>query len=366
MDLNKACLHLALEKQGTKNYPFITGAEGEGFKNLLYSFVYFKKVLTQEYGIDFATRDINTPEDSYFLVCWDDPHTIKAEKKPGQLWILLIYEPVVYAPEGWDKKYHEKFDYVFTFDETLVDNKKYFYYPFAMDTKYFSIPNVVSEEEFKRRKLATIVSNAVHKYPDPQHPGSTHHLRYNTIKWYGKHHPDDFGFYSGSFLKRDYYFGFKGARVVKKLLPAQLYNRLAAAAQQDLLKVFQSELTPLGKFEVIKNYNFYYCYENTVGTNGYVSEKIFDCFYSGLVPIYWGAPNVKELIPYKCFIEGKDFDNDKSLYSFIKGMDYQTYRSYLEQAQIFLRSREMERFTVKYSIDCILKPIHDLLINRTV
>src|SRR5215211_8424552 len=141
MNINKAALHINSEKQGTKNYPFLAGPEGDGFKNLLYSFVYFKRVLAAEYGIDFATDDINLPEDSFLLVCWDNPHTLKAEKKKGQLWCLLIYEPAIYFPESWDKKYHDRFDYIFTYDETLVDNKKYFYYPFAMDTEYFSIPD---------------------------------------------------------------------------------------------------------------------------------------------------------------------------------------------------------------------------------
>ncbi|MBK7706925.1 MAG: hypothetical protein IPJ30_14455 [Acidobacteria bacterium] len=134
--------------------------------------------------------------------------------------------------------------------------------------------------------------------------------------------------------------------------------------QKDLIKVYKGELAPLEKFDVIKKYNFYYCYENTIGINGYVCEKIFDCFYCGVVPIYWERQNIKELIPYDCFIDGREFKDDESLYAFIEGMDYQTYRHYLEQAQVFLRSPEMERFTVKNSIDCILSPLMNHIENR--
>jgi hypothetical protein len=190
------------------------------------------------------------------------------------------------------------------------------------------------------------------------------HLRYNTIKWFGENHPDDFRFYGGTFRKKDYYFGFKGVGYVKKLLPSKLFHSLARIAQRDLVKVYGGELAPLEKFEVIKKYNFYYCYENTQGLNGYVSEKIFDCLYSGIVPIYWGAPNVKELIPYDCFIEGKDFEDQRQLYSYLKRMNYERYRDYLEQARIFLRSKEMERFTVRNSNDCILAPMKDRIENR--
>lgn len=363
MNVRKACLHIGSELHGTKNYPFIAGAEGVGFKNLLFPYVYFKQRIA-EYGIDLATKDINSPVDSFLVFCLDDPHKLDVEKGDEQVWCLLINDPPVYYPESWDPKQHERFDYVFTYDETLVDDTKYFYYPIAQDTEYFSIPEIVSEAEFHLRTLATNVSNAVQKHQDTQFPNCTHYRRYNTIKWYGKDHPEDFGFYSGTFLKRDYYFSFRGVRFLKKVLPKYSFRKLAASSQKDLIKVFKGELAPLEKFEVIKNYKFYYCYENTVGINGYVTEKIFDCFYCGIVPIYWGAPNIKELIPYKCFVDGRDFSDEESLYAFIKGMDYAAYRNYLEQAQVFLRSTEMERFTVKNSIDCILKPLMPHIENR--
>jgi hypothetical protein len=208
------------------------------------------------------------------------------------------------------------------------------------------------------------VSHAIHKYPDPKNSGSTLHRRYDTLKWFGKNHPEDFRFYGGTFVPRDYYFGFRGIRLVKRLLPKSFFHSLASRVQQDLIKVYGGELAPLEKFDVIKKYNFYYCYENTIGINGYVCEKIFDCFYCGVVPIYWGAPNIKELIPYDCFIDGRDFKDEESLYAFIKGMSYETYLKYLEQARIFLESNEMERFTVKNSINCVLSPLIESIVNR--
>lgn len=356
MNYYKACLHIASESRGTKNYPFLSGAEGEGFKNLLFPYVYLRQVLGG-LGIDLSTKDINLPEDSFLIFCLDDPHKLEIEKKPGQLWCLIINDPPVYYPESWDRRYHERFDYIFTYDETLVDNEKYLYYPIAQDTKYFSIPELVTEEEFRQRKLATNVSNAIHKYQDPNYPNCTHYRRYETIRWYGENHPDDFRFYGSTFLKRNYYFAFKGVSHVERLLPRRLFSSLARRVQRNMIRVFGGELAPLEKFEVIKKFKFYYCYENTIGINGYVTEKIFDCFYSGIVPIYWGAPNVRDLIPFDCYIDGREFEDEDSLYQFIKKMDYETYRGYLEQAQVFLRSPELTRFTVVNSISCIMAPL---------
>lgn len=359
MNKEKACLYITNEKQGTNNYPFTAGLEGDGFKNMLYSFVELRKELARV-GIDLATRDINTVEDSQLLFCWDNPHSIAGKKTAGQMWVLLINDPPMYCPESWDPAWHNDFDYVLTFDETLVDNRKYFYYPFAIDTEYFSTPSVPDQQDFSRRRLATTISHAIHKYPDGN-PGSTLHLRYETIKWYGANSPEDFRFYGGTFIPRYYYFGFRGVRYVRKLLPEPILRSLAAFFQKDLIRVYGGELKALEKFDVIKNFKFYYCYENTIGINGYVCEKIFDCFYTGVVPIYWGAPNIHELIPYKCFIDGNEFADQVALHGYISSMSYETWKGYIEEAIRFLNSESMKRFTVRSSVDYILSPIKDLI-----
>lgn len=356
----KACLYIASDKTGTKNYPFLQGPEGDGFKNMLYSFVELKKKLS-EHEIDLATRDINIPDDCQLIICFDNPHLMKMTKKAGQVWCLIINDPPIYTAETWDKSFHEKFDIVLTFDETLVDGIKYFYYPFAIDTDFFSLPVIIDERRYKERTLATFVSHAIHKYPDVRGLGSIIHKRYQTLLWYGKNKPNDFGFYGGTFKKRDYYFAFKGVGLVRRLLPKKVFHAIAYIAQRPLRKVYKGELGPLDKFNVIKNYNFYYCYENSEGINGYVCEKIFDCFYCGVVPVYWGAPNIKELIPYKCFIDGRDFRNEKNLYEFLSSMTYLQYKEYLENAIAFLKSSEMQRFTVENSVACIMKPILERL-----
>lgn len=42
------------------------------------------------------------------------------------------------------------------------------------------------------------------------------------------------------------------------------------------------------KIDIIKDYNFNICYENSIGT-GYVTEKLFEALLAGTVPIYWGS-----------------------------------------------------------------------------
>ncbi len=43
---------------------------------------------------------------------------------------------------------------------------------------------------------------------------------------------------------------------------------------------------------------------------GYTTEKLFDCFKAGTVPIYWGNPEITRDVNPKAFINCNDYEND--------------------------------------------------------
>jgi hypothetical protein len=67
------------------------------------------------------------------------------------------------------------------------------------------------------------------------------------------------------------------------------------------------------------------------------------------------------LIPYECFIDGRDFENPASLFNYTMSMPYAEYGSYREETQGLLFSKELDKFTLKSSIDYILNPIKGIL-----
>jgi len=71
------------------------------------------------------------------------------------------------------------------------------------------------------------------------------------------------------------------------------------------------------KTETIKHYRFYFCYENMHNIEGYITEKIFNCFTAGCVPIYLDASNIQNYIPKNCFIDRRDFKDLAEVYAFI-------------------------------------------------
>ena len=70
------------------------------------------------------------------------------------------------------------------------------------------------------------------------------------------------------------------------------------------------------KHEVLSRYKFSLCFENMT-MQGYLTEKIFDCFYAGCVPIYLGAKNISKLIPPDSFIDYRKFSSAQELLNHI-------------------------------------------------
>ena len=98
------------------------------------------------------------------------------------------------------------------------------------------------------------------------------------------------------------------------------------------------------KAETLGDYTFAICFENMV-FKGWITEKIFDCFFAGTVPIYWGAPEIAELIPPECFIDMRQFSGYAELARFLKALRVEDVQRYRDSARAFLASSQFEPFT---------------------
>ncbi|RMG23521.1 MAG: hypothetical protein D6732_24730, partial [Methanobacteriota archaeon] len=114
------------------------------------------------------------------------------------------------------------------------------------------------------------------------------------------------------------------------------------------------------KKDVLKNYKYAICFENA-RYPGLITEKIFDCFAAGTVPIYYGAPNVQVYIPKTCFIDFRDFHNYEDLYQFLVAMTEDEYQCYLDAVKEFITSPEYYEFTSKRFAEIVLEQVQALL-----
>jgi len=217
--------------------------------------------------------------------------------------ILFMQEPPFVMPENFDKSSHECFDAVITFDDGMIDNKKYFKYlisePTGVKNKY--------PRGFDQKKLLTLIDS--NKNSDV--PGELYSRRREAIAYFEKNHIDCFDFY-GKGWECCGYKSYKGP------VP--------------------------GKMEVLSRYKFCICYENGM-LNGFITEKIFDCFFSECVPIYLGAPNIMEYIPEDTFIDMRRFDDYEDMYCFISSIREEKYNKYLNNIKDFLDSDKFARFS---------------------
>jgi glycosyltransferase involved in cell wall biosynthesis len=257
-------------------------------------------------GIEILQADsLEIMEDFDYLVVFDiflDQLPYLA-RFPKEKLILFLWEPPSVLPENFNLEHHAYFSKIFTWDDTLVDNEKYFKFHYAVLR-----PMIEDVIEFPWKRFATMI--ACNK--ESSYPGELYTARRAVIDFFEELRADDFDLYG-------------------KWWPHSLHN-------------YQGRIDK--KVDVLKFYKFSYAYENVKNIPGYVSEKIFDCFQAGAVPIYWGAPNIENYVPRNCFIHRKDFPDEASLYHYLKQMDEGEYLSYIDNIRAFLQSEQAQLFSI--------------------
>lgn len=107
------------------------------------------------------------------------------------------------------------------------------------------------------------------------------------------------------------------------------------------------------KYDILSNYKFSIAFENCE-LFGYITEKIFDCFYVGTIPIYLGAPDIEKYIPKKCFIDMRDFNNFFELEKFLKSLKQGEIQEYKDNILKFLNSDQYKVFTKEHFAEIFL------------
>jgi len=111
------------------------------------------------------------------------------------------------------------------------------------------------------------------------------------------------------------------------------------------------------KRDVLTRTRFAICYENVRDLPGYITEKIFDCFFSGCVPVYWGAGNITDHIPADCFVDRRQFRDTEEVYNFLKAMTEQEFIGYQQRIAAFLQSDAAYPFGSEFFAETIVTTI---------
>lgn len=238
-------------------------------------------------------------------------------RKSGTPLILILLEPPFVMPENYDPDLHRSFDYVFTYCDDLVDHRKYFKYfysqPEKMENPY--------RKSFSEKKLWSLVASN----KDSATANELYSERRRAIDFFERFHPLQSEFYGK---------GWEGSGY----------------------KTYKGEIG--NKLETLAAYKFCICYENGI-LNGYITEKIFDCFFAGCIPVYLGAPNITAYVPEGTFIDRRRFEGYDSLYEYLEGMGEEEYNVYLLKIEEFLASEKYKEFTHKSFAESVLKVLQN-------
>ena len=114
------------------------------------------------------------------------------------------------------------------------------------------------------------------------------------------------------------------------------------------------------KFETMSNYKFYLCFEN-IFYKGAFTEKIIDCFKCGVIPVYYGVPDISDYFPKESFIDVQAYNSWESLLEELNAIDEKTAVRMIEAGQKFLRSKEAEMHTYEGHADFYINILKDYL-----
>lgn len=308
--------------------------------NCTYSVWLLREYLKVE-GISLATCDINDPLESNVSLYFDFSENNNAI--PNKKSYLFLFECEVIKPANWVVNNHKSFHKVFTWNDNLVDNKTYFKINFSHKFPKDEIKYRANLNSFGDKKLCTLISGN----KKVSHELELYSEREKTIRWFEKNAIDDFDLYGtgwNKYTSENRYIRFLVSKVNK-------LNQLLAPSFPSYKGMVESKLETLSK------YRFAICYENAQMIPGYITEKIFDCFFAGCIPVYWGAPNIADFIPENCFIDRRKFKSHEDLYAFMKNMPEQEYRAIQVNIENYLFSEKANPYRAENFANTIVEHI---------
>jgi len=227
--------------------------------------------------------------------------------------VVIMTEPPHIIADNYDPQRQKFFKRVLTWDDRLVDNKKFFKYHFVQ-SQLTMIDDVVPFEE---KKLCTFIGSNKNSH----HRDELYSKRREAIQFFERVASHDFDFYGHGWNSHQY------------------------SSYRGKVK---------SKTETLKRYKFSICYENIANQPGYITEKIFGSMIAGCVPIYWGADNITDYVPENCFIDKREFPNYKDLYLYISQMSEEEYNQYLQNIRDFLASPTTQKFSTDHFVKTLM------------
>jgi len=272
-----------------------------------------------------------------FNLDWFDKNLKEAIKNKEDIYLVLMECPLINSHQ-WNKKYHKYFKRILTWNYDLVDNDKYFKFYWEQDIIKKDCYNIPFSDK-KFICMANANKIAIGK-------GELYSERKKIALFLQKNEPD-FDLYGPEWNKKQFKL-IPFIHVLKNIFNSNIKQLLYYIDYVFNIRQFICYKGTVD--DIIKTYSKYkfnICYENANCYNGYITEKIWNCFNARCVPIYWGAPDITKHIPANTFIDRRNFRDNEHMYEYIKSIKETEYNKYIKNINIFLNSERAELFSKK-------------------
>ena len=291
------------------------------------------------YGIQVNTADVIQNRSISFEL-----HQDIQFKTQATINYLLMFETGFVKIEHNNFNFFSRYKKIFTWNDDLVDGNRFIKINFPNPIQVHPVDGFKNRNRF----CCLIAANKTLAVVD----GRDLYLeRVKTIRWFEKNAPTDFDLYGIG-----WHIPAWGRGKLGKLL-RRLFGSLSKLIPIKPFPSYRGKVEH--KKEVLTNTRFAICYENVKDLPGYITEKIFDCFFSGCIPVYWGANNITDYIPANCFVDRRQFEDHEALYYFLKAITEAEFKGYQQHISDFLQSDKAYPF----SADFFAKTIVETIVN---
>lgn len=115
------------------------------------------------------------------------------------------------------------------------------------------------------------------------------------------------------------------------------------------------------KAELAQRYRYNFCLENEYGTPGAITEKIFDAMSVGMIPVYYGVPDIEKFIPSDCYIDYGRFATVRECFDYLKSITDDEYLAMRQRICDFMSSPEVRE---KFSANNFAKTIQKIVMDN--
>jgi hypothetical protein len=309
--------------------------------NCFYPYYLMREKL-KHHGFEINTADVNSDGSIAFCLHLD----VQRQEVSKPCYLLMLETPQVCPANGISSNW-DCYRKVFTWNDELISGDRFIKINFPNPIYIHPIDGFSARDRFcclisSNRTLSTQDDRIL--YPE----------RVKAIRWFEQNAPQDFDLYG-----MDWDIPVVAGGLVGKLA-RRFWRTLGRLVTMRPFPSYRGRVAH--KRDVLDRTRFAICYENVRDLPGYITEKIFDCFFSGCVPVYWGASNITDYIPADCFVDRRQFCDTEEVYRFLKTITEQEFRGYQQRIAAFLQSDAAYPFSSEFFAETIVMTIaHDIV-----